>query len=79
MRRRGTMLTCDICTQSIIFVKNLKPYNESGWKFVRKAKIDICPKCVLAKAIYEKRHNTKLTWYDLRELLYRDNEHTMLN
>ena len=44
MRRRGTMLICDICHNSV-FVKNLKNYNKSKWKRVESCKQDICPEC----------------------------------
>lgn len=72
MRRRGTWLTCDICLTSSVFVKNLDGYEKSGWKYIRRTKMDICPRCVRAKAEFEKRHSTKLTWDDERQLLYRD-------
>ena len=45
MRRRGTMLICDICHGSV-FVKNLKGYGKSRWKHIDLCKYDICPGCV---------------------------------
>jgi len=72
MRRRGTWLTCDICLQGSVFLKNLNYYDKSGWKYIRRTKMDICPRCVKAKERYEKQRNTKITWSDLRELLYID-------
>lgn len=72
MRRRGTWLTCDICLTSSAFLKNLNEYNKSGWKYIRRTKTDICPRCVKAKEHYEKQRNTKITYDDLRQLLYRD-------
>lgn len=78
MRRRGTMLTCDICRNSI-FVKNLRLYSRSWWKFVPKSKMDICPSCVLKKATYEKQKNTKITWEELAELTCRKKTDILLS
>lgn len=78
MRRRGTMLICDVCLSSI-FVKNLESYSKVGWKFIRRTKEDVCPRCVSVKATYEKRHNTKLTWDDLRKLIASAKGYTVVN
>jgi hypothetical protein len=67
MRRRGTMLICDICHGSV-FLKNLKLCFRGGWKFVKKRKLDICPACMARKTQYENRHRTKLTWDELSAL-----------
>lgn len=72
MRRRGTWVTCDICLQGSVFVKNLDYHNKSGWKYIRRTKTDICPRCVKAKERYEKQYNTKITYSDVRELFYSD-------
>ena len=72
MRRRGTWVTCDICLQGSVFVKNLEYHEKSGWKYLRKTKTDICPRCVKAKERYEKQYNTDLTWHEVRELFCRN-------
>ena len=64
MRRRGTMLICDICHSSV-FLKNLRLISKGGWKFVKRGKLDICPACMARKRQYENSHHTTLTWDEL--------------
>lgn len=64
MRRRGTYLICDICTNGI-FVKNLKPYKQSRWKRIGRLKVDICPNCAELYGAMIDASDKKLSWDDI--------------
>lgn len=64
MRRRGTYVICDVCGNSM-FLKNLKRYPAGGWKYVRKLKADICPRCVSRRSRLIEQGNTNLSWDEI--------------